>query len=66
LEGLLHYHQTRLPQERQRFQDWWARWCQSGGEAAFSALLENAGERSVEVAPPHLALPTRMELPKAL
>jgi CHAD domain-containing protein len=66
LEGLLHYHQTRLPQERQRFQDWWARWCQSGGEAAFSALLENAGECSLEVAPPHLALPTRTDLSRAL
>ena len=41
-------------------------WCRSGGEAAFSALLENAGDRSVEAAPPQLALPYRMELPKAL
>jgi len=26
LEGLQQYHQARLPQERQHFQDWWERW----------------------------------------
>ena len=72
LEGLLQYHQSRLPQERERFQEWWARWCQSGGEAAFSALLEKAGkpskagEPSVEVPPPQIALPIRTNLSQAL
>ena len=66
LESLLHFHRTRLPQERQRFHDWWAGWCKSGGEAAFFALLENAADRSVDVGPAHLPLPTRIELPKAL
>ena len=56
LEGLLHYHQARFPHERQRFQDWWARWCQSGGEAAFFALLKNPGKPSVAMAPSHLTL----------
>ncbi len=66
LEGLLHYHRTRLPQERQRFLDWWSRWCQSGGEATFRALLENGGARPGAVPPPHLALPVRVVLPTAL
>jgi CHAD domain-containing protein len=59
LEDLLHYHQSRLPQERERFQEWWSRWCQSGGEAAFAALLQDAGEPSVEFVPPRMALPIR-------
>jgi CHAD domain-containing protein len=66
LEGLLQYHQSRLPQERERFQEWWTRWCQSGGEAAFSALLEKAGEPSVVVPPPQIALPIRSNLSQAL
>jgi CHAD domain-containing protein len=39
LKELWHSHQARLPQERQRFQDWWDQWQKSGGEAAFAALL---------------------------
>jgi hypothetical protein len=65
LEGLRQYHQSRLPQERERFQDGWARWCQTGGEAAFSALLEDAGEPSGEVPLPQVALPIRTDLSKA-
>ena len=52
LEGLLSDHQSRLPQERQRFQDWWARWCQSGGEAAFFALLKNPNAQAAEAGAP--------------
>jgi CHAD domain-containing protein len=48
LEGFLHYHQARLPQERQRFQEWWSRWQQSGGEAAFHELLKNSSDDSQE------------------
>jgi CHAD domain-containing protein len=66
LEGLLQYHQGRLPQERERFQEWWARWCDSGGEAAFAALLQNASEASEEMAPPQIALPIRKNLSQAL
>jgi CHAD domain-containing protein len=65
LEGLRQYHQSRLPQEQERFQDGWARWCQSGGEAAFSALLEQAGEPSGEVPSPTIALPLRTNLSQA-
>src|SRR5262249_55150583 len=65
LEGLRQYHQSRLSQEQERFQDGWSRWCQSGGEAAFSALLENAGEPSGEVAPQPIALPIRTNLSQA-
>jgi CHAD domain-containing protein len=65
LEGLRQYHQSRLPQERERFQDGWARWCRSGGEAAFSALLEKDGEASGEVPSPKIALPIRTNLSQA-
>jgi CHAD domain-containing protein len=40
IEGLLRYHQRRLPKERRRFLRWWQRWQESGGEAAFLALLK--------------------------
>jgi CHAD domain-containing protein len=39
IEGLLHYHQRRLPEERQRFLEWLRRWQRSGREAALSAML---------------------------
>jgi CHAD domain-containing protein len=66
LEDLLKYHQSRLPQERERFRDWWVRWCQSGGEAAFTTLLENGGEPSAEVPPPPVTLPIRTTLSQTL
>ena len=65
LEGLRQYHQSRLSQEQERFQDGWSSWCQSGGEAAFSALLEKAGEPSEEVSSPTIALPIRTNLSQA-
>ena len=52
LEGLLHFHQTRLPQDRQLFQDWWTVWRQSGSEAAFFALLKDPDVPAEELAPP--------------
>jgi CHAD domain-containing protein len=54
LESLLRYHQGRLPEERQRFRDWWTRWRQSG-EAVFLALLENLGTDSLDTAAPQPA-----------
>jgi CHAD domain-containing protein len=42
IEGLLRYHQARLPQERQRFLDWWHRWQKSGGQSVFVGLLKAA------------------------
>jgi CHAD domain-containing protein len=42
IEGLLRYHQRRLPQERQRFLKWWQRWQDAGSEAAFAALLKSS------------------------
>jgi CHAD domain-containing protein len=38
IEGLLKYHQQRLPEERECFHDWWQRWQQTGDETAFLAL----------------------------
>lgn len=49
VEALLRYHADRLPQERERFVAWWRRWQESGGEAAFVALLRPA--------PPALSIP---------
>jgi hypothetical protein len=65
LEGFRQYHQSRLSLEQERFQDGWSRWCQSGGEAAFSALLEKAGEPLGEVPSPTIALPVRTNLSQA-
>jgi CHAD domain-containing protein len=48
LESLLEYHQARLAQERQRFQDWWARWSESLGQAAFSTFLKCASDRPTD------------------
>src|SRR5262249_41975403 len=45
IEGLLHYHQRRLPEERKHFLDWWQRWQQLGGQTALLALLK-PGARS--------------------
>jgi CHAD domain-containing protein len=44
IESLLRYHQERLPKERERFEKWWARWRETGGEAAFEALLKKQAE----------------------
>jgi CHAD domain-containing protein len=40
IEELLHFHEQRLPEERQRFEEWWRRWQHDGGEAAFAALVK--------------------------
>jgi CHAD domain-containing protein len=40
VEGLIEFHQERLPEERRRFEGWWKSWQESGGEAAFHALLK--------------------------
>jgi len=29
-----------LPKEREHFEAWWAHWGETGGEAAFAALLK--------------------------
>jgi CHAD domain-containing protein len=39
ITGLLRFHQRRLPQKRREFQQWWARWQESGAEAAFASLI---------------------------
>ena len=38
IDALRRYHDGRLPQERERFEAWWAEWHEAGGEAA---LLRN-------------------------
>jgi CHAD domain-containing protein len=37
VEGLLRFHQRRLPQERRRFLKWWEQWCAAGVEAVLFA-----------------------------
>ncbi len=39
-DALLRFHQEQVPQERQRFLDWWQRWQQSGGEDALRNLVK--------------------------
>lgn len=39
LDGLLRHHRKNLPQQRQRFQEWWQRWQESGTEVALADLL---------------------------
>jgi CHAD domain-containing protein len=39
VERLLRLHQKRLPEERERFRQWWQRWQESGGKAALAGLL---------------------------
>jgi CHAD domain-containing protein len=39
-EGLLRFHQRRLPRERRHFQIWWDRWCKSAARTSFAALLQ--------------------------
>jgi CHAD domain-containing protein len=39
IAGLLRFHQRRLPQKRREFEQWWARWQESGAEAAFASLI---------------------------
>jgi CHAD domain-containing protein len=51
IEGLLRYHQERLPQERRRFDEWSARWQQPDGEAALLALLTPEPQPTMLVAP---------------
>jgi CHAD domain-containing protein len=41
IEALLKYHEQRLPEERQRFEEWWHHWHHSGGEAKFTLLLKS-------------------------
>ncbi len=38
VEGLLRYHQRRLPQEKRRFLAWWQKWLRDG-EALFDSCL---------------------------
>jgi CHAD domain-containing protein len=38
IEGMLRYHNRRLPQERRRFHLWWANWCKHGSERLLELL----------------------------
>jgi CHAD domain-containing protein len=39
IDGLLRFHRQRLPEERERFLEWWKQWQRSGAEAALENLL---------------------------
>jgi CHAD domain-containing protein len=41
VEGLLRYHQRRLPQERRHFVAWWQRWRGSEARAIFGTLVKS-------------------------
>jgi CHAD domain-containing protein len=40
IERLLRHHQQRLPEERERFLEWWKCWQESGTETAMAGLLK--------------------------
>jgi CHAD domain-containing protein len=42
IEGMLRHQQERLLRERKHFREWRGYWKQSGGESAFTALLQTA------------------------
>jgi len=42
VEGLLRFHQRRLPQERRRFLQWWERWSKHGSEGLLATLFVTA------------------------
>jgi hypothetical protein len=44
IEGLLRYHQRRLPQERRRFLKWWETWRAAGGQEVLAAVQTAGSE----------------------
>lgn len=42
VDGLLRFHQRRLPQQRQAFLKWWQAWQRSGAEQTFAGLIRSA------------------------
>jgi CHAD domain-containing protein len=49
IDGLLRFHQQRLPKERKHFLAWWKEWQESGGERAFELLLKGSVSNHVSV-----------------
>jgi CHAD domain-containing protein len=66
LEPLLQYHQARLVEERRRFQDWWTRWRDWGGESAFRTVLKCVSDPPSEQIPSPPALSVPASLPRAV
>jgi CHAD domain-containing protein len=48
-EGLLRFHQRRLPRERRRFLAWWNRWQKSGGLRTLTTVLKSNSYRAAAV-----------------
>ncbi len=46
VEGLLRFHQQRLPRERKKFLTWWKRWQASGTEQALAALVKGTAKEA--------------------
>jgi CHAD domain-containing protein len=46
VEGLLRFHQQRLPRERKKFLAWWKRWQASGTEQALADLVKGTAKDS--------------------
>jgi len=47
VEGLLRFHQQRLPRERKKFLTWWKRWHASGTEQALAAQVKGSAKAPV-------------------
>lgn len=39
IEGLVRFHEQRLPRQRRKFEKWWRDWTKSGAESAFAELI---------------------------
>ena len=51
IEGLIRYHDKRLPQEREQFLEWWTQWQEGSGKAALAAMLNVAEARVPRLVP---------------
>jgi CHAD domain-containing protein len=51
IEGLIHYHDKRLPLDREQFLEWWTQWQEGGGKAALAAMLSAAESRVARLIP---------------
>jgi len=47
VEGLLRFHQQRVPRERKKFLTWWKRWQASGTEQTLAALVKGSDKALV-------------------
>jgi CHAD domain-containing protein len=65
IDGLKRHHDHRVERQRQLFIDWWQKWQDSGGEAAFWKLLKPGQDRAANNGQQPKAIQSVPELTKA-